>query len=274
MKTNYHTHCNFCDGIKTPRDYALEAINRGFISLGFSSHAPLEGEDEWTMNPKLLNNYLKTIDGLKDEFKGKLKIYKGLEIDYLPFENRFEKYKYCNLDYSIGAVHMLWSEKFNKYFSVDSTLEECKELIEVVYGSAEGYVRGFYSTVRDLIRQGGFDILAHFDLIKKFNRGERFFTEKENWYVDEVIKTLDLLKEKDLILEVNTGAIAKGYREIPYPSLWILNECKQRDIKICLNSDVHSPDKIDYFFDEALEIILDSGYTKLHTPFEVINIRR
>lgn len=66
--------------------------------------------------------------------------------------------------------------------------------------------------------------------------------------------------------------MTKGYREVPYPSLWILKECLKRDIKICLNSDVHSPDKIEYFFDEALELIRDSGYTKLHTPFETIEI--
>lgn len=272
MKTNYHTHCYYCDGIKSPREYVLEAIKRGFSSLGFSSHAPLEGQDDWTMKPERLSDYLKEIDNLKQEFKDEINIHLGMEIDYLPSENRFEKYKGCNLDYSIGAVHMLWSDKHCKYYSVDSTLDECSFQITDVYGSAEGYVREFYKTVRDLIKQGGFQILAHFDLIKKFNRGEMFFTEEEAWYREEVLKTLDILKKTDIILEVNTGAVAKGYREVPYPSLWILEECKKRDIKICLNSDVHSPEKIEYFFDEALDLIKNSGYTELHTPFETINI--
>ena len=73
-----------------------------------------------------------------------------------------------------------------------------------------------------MIKQGGFNILAHFDMIKKFNRGSRFFTEDEPWYIEEVIETLDLLKERDIIVEVNRGAVAKGYREEPYPSSWIL----------------------------------------------------
>lgn len=271
MKSNYHTHCYYCDGIGAPKEYALEAIKRGFTSLGFSSHAPIIGEDEWTMKPERMEEYLRDIDSLKEEFKGRIKIYKGLEIDYLPGESRFIKYNSLGLDYSIGAVHMLWIEKIKEYLSVDSSLQECKKLVEIL-GSVEAYCRFFYQTVRDAIDEGGFNILAHFDLIKKFNRGERFFTEDEPWYREEVCKTLDKIAETNIILEVNTGAIAKGYREVPYPSDWILKEAYSRGIRVCLNSDAHSTNKIDYFFTEALELIRGAGYTRLHTPFEEIEI--
>lgn len=271
MKSNYHTHCHFCDGIGAPREYAIEAINRGFHVLGFSSHAPIASDDGWTMSEERVEEYLKEIDQLKIEFRDKLVIYKGMEIDYLPGENRFKKYRELGLDYSVGAVHLLWIDTINDYLSVDSTIKECEELINVL-GSVENYGRLFYSTIRDAINQGGFEILAHFDLIKKFNHGERFFTENESWYREEVLKTLDLLSTTDIIMEVNTGAVAKGYRDVPYPSLWILKEAKKRGIKICLNSDVHSAGKIEYFFNEALEMIMEAGYTKLHTPFDIYEI--
>jgi histidinol-phosphatase (PHP family) len=109
-------------------------------------------------------------------------------------------------------------------------------------------------------------------LVKKFNKKFEFFTEKEPWYIEEVIKTLDLLVGKDIIVEVNTGALSQGVQDTQYPSNWILMECFKRDIKICLNSDVHAHNNIECYYPEAIEIIKKCGYKELTTPFETIKI--
>jgi len=273
MKTNYHTHCRFCDGKGDPRDYVIEAIKRGFTSLGFSSHAPLKEDNDWTLKDSEVENYLETINSLKNEFRNQITIYTGMEIDYYPDENRFETFSGLNLDYSIGSVHMLKPEGTTTYYSVDESESVFKEVLDGVFGSIEAFSREYYKTLRELIEQGGFDILGHIDLIKKFNKGFKFFNEKEAWYIEEVISTLDLLKGRDIIVEMNTGALSRGVQDTPYPSEWILKECFKRDIKICLNSDVHAANNIECYFDEALDIIKRCGYTKLHTPFETIDIR-
>ncbi len=272
MKVNYHTHSHFCDGKKDPASYVKEAIKRGFSSVGFTSHAPLREDNDWTMSSANLNEYLETIDSLKDEFSGIIKIHKGMEIDYFPDENRFDFFKKCKLDFSIGSVHLLYVKKYDRYFSVDESPEEFEITMNDIFGSIEEFTKTYYSNLRDMIIQGGFDILGHIDLIKKFNKDFKYFTEKEPWYIEEVIKTLDILESRDIIVEVNTGAISRGVQDVPYPSSWILKECFKRDIKVCLNSDVHHPDNIECFFTEALEMIKDAGYKQLHTPFEIIDI--
>ena len=274
MKVNYHTHSNYCDGKGALEDYVLEAIKRGFSSLGFSGHAPIKEANDWTMaNLDVLKNYLDRIDRLKVEFEGEIRIYKGLEIDYYPDENRFDYFKKFNLDYCIGSLHMLYVDDKNYYCSVDESVQEFKRvLLEDFNSSIENFVRTYYRTLRDMIKQGGFDILGHFDLIKKFNKDFSFFTEKEDWYIDEVMKTLDLIENTDLIVEVNTGALSRGVQDTPYPSKWILRECYRKGIKVCLNSDVHAPENIECFFPEALNILRDVGYKRVHTPFEIINI--
>jgi histidinol-phosphatase (PHP family) len=35
MKTNYHTHCDFCDGIADPETVVKTAIEKGIDVLGF-----------------------------------------------------------------------------------------------------------------------------------------------------------------------------------------------------------------------------------------------
>lgn len=270
MKVNYHTHCRYCDGKGDPRDYVLEAIKRGFTSIGFSSHAPLIEESDWTMSEDIISDYINEISLLKSEFKDKIVVYCGMEIDYFSDENRFKHFDKFKLDYSIGAVHVLRYD--NKYYDVDASPKDYEYLINEVFGSSEAFVRAYYTALRGLISQGGFDILAHFDLVRKYNKDNKFFTEKEAWYIDEVNKTLSLLEGKDIIVEVNTGAIARGVQNTPYPSKWILDECFRRGIKVCLNSDCHSADKIDCYYDEAMGMIKDTGYRELNTPFETILI--
>jgi len=36
---NLHTHSTFCDGIDTPEEMIKVAIEKGFVSLGFSGHS-------------------------------------------------------------------------------------------------------------------------------------------------------------------------------------------------------------------------------------------
>lgn len=273
MKTNYHTHCRFCDGKGEPRDYVLEGIKRGFTTLGFSSHAPLKEINDWTLKDSDVDDYLKTINSLKIEFKDQITIYTGMEIDYYPDENRFDTFKKYNLDYSIGSVHMLKPAGHVKYYSVDESEAVFTDVLNKVFGTIEAFTREYYKIVRALIIQGGFDILGHIDLIKKFNKGNKFFLESEPWYIEEVINTLDTLKGRDIIVEMNTGALSRGIQDTPYPSEWILEECFKRDIKICLNSDVHAANNIECYFDESLEIIKRCGYKVLHTPFETIKLR-
>lgn len=102
---NYHTHSNFCDGSDEPEKYVEEAIRLGLISLGFSGHAPVPFENTWSIKKENLGDYCRTIEGLKEKYAGKINIFLGLEIDYIPgistgFGQLFADYR---LDYAIGT---------------------------------------------------------------------------------------------------------------------------------------------------------------------------
>ena len=116
MKTNFHTHCNLDDGRGEMAEYIQAALKEGFTSLGFSCHAPLPFPNEWTLSDENLPVYLEKVDSYRKEYFGKLKIYKGLEIDFSPDllfpPGRFEE---LNLDYIIRSVHMLKDPEDGKY---------------------------------------------------------------------------------------------------------------------------------------------------------------
>ncbi|MDC7219990.1 MAG: histidinol-phosphatase [Spirochaetales bacterium] len=262
IKTCYHTHSHYCDGKGKPKAYVESALEKGFSALGFSSHSPWPTSD-CGIKEKQVPKYVKEIQGLKEQYAGQLDIYLGLEIEYFPgFSSAADEYyDTLPLEYRIGSLHSLWDEREEKWYAVDWTLEQYKHILnDMCGGMMENFARLYYGHIRDMIRVGRIDILGHMDLIKKHNKGEVWFSEDASWYRDEVMDTLDCLKDTGIILEVNTGGLCRGYTDTVYPSPWILKEACDRGIPTQLNGDAHSPENLDFAYDEGQKVIAEAGY--------------
>lgn len=284
-KTNYHTHSSFCDGKGSLEEYVESAIGRGMVALGFSGHAPLPFPNEWTMSEENLPAYLEDVRRLRDTYRGSIEIYLGLEADYLDASHNpaSQRYEELGLDYRIGSAHHIHSPEQGAYVPVDSTPEEIDRLLKETFsGNVPAMVTAYYEAVREMVKTGGFEILGHLDLIKKHNAGSRYFDENDDWYREEVERTLRVIaghvgtpeghtevvgahtdgKEARFpIIEVNTGAMARGYTDEPYPSPWIIERAAQLGLPIMLNADAHRPEWVDYAFETADNIIRRSGYS-------------
>lgn len=265
LLTNFHTHCDYCDGAGKPEDIIEIALSRNFDCIGFSSHAPIPFEPEWTIAEKDLPVYLDHIEKLKKEYEGKIEIWKGLEIDYIDdFSGpSSEKFLRLNLDYAIGSVHMMKSTERDAYLAIDGPQSHIDELLES--RTMEQVSEKYYSLICQMAKEGGFQILGHLDLIKKKNRNNRYFDENSPWYRKQVIETLDSIKNRDFVVEVNTGGLSRGATDSVYPSPWIIKEALKRKIPLMLNADSHVPDHIDYYFSESIEILRECGYRELYT---------
>jgi histidinol phosphatase-like PHP family hydrolase len=89
----------------------------------------------------------------------------------------------------------------------------------------EAYCRA----VIELLRLRKFDILGHLDLIKKFNKNEKYFSEKENWYQKLMDEAIDEIVRSKIIVEINTAGLDRPVKET-YPSVWVIKELIQREI--------------------------------------------
>ena len=126
-RTNYHSHCSFCDGKAPMEDFVEEAVRQGFAAYGISSHAPLPFPARWTLEAERMAAYLAEIDRLKAAYADRIELYAGLEIDYLneqsnPASDYFQK---LPLDYRIGSVHLI--ESRGKYVDIDTDAETFAE---------------------------------------------------------------------------------------------------------------------------------------------------
>ena len=70
---------------------------------------------------------------------------------------------------------------------------------------------------------------------------------------------------KDSLVEMNTGAISRGYRKIPYPAPFLLREIKERGGRMILSSDSHDKSTLTFYFDECLALLRDNGFNSIVT---------
>ncbi len=243
MLASYHTHSDFCDGKASLEAMAKAAFDGGFGSVGFSSHAPLPFPAPWTMRAERLGEYRDAVRALAAAYAGRMDILLGLEIDWAPglsgpADGRFDG---LGLDYRIGSVHLVTPPSGDP-FCVDERVEHfALHLSERYSGDIRRLVEDYYAAVGALCRSGGFDILGHFDLPRKNNRGGRFFDEAASWYRDAAISAVDAVAASGAVVEVNTGGVARGNVDEPYPSSWILRELRARGVPVTLGADAHEP---------------------------------
>jgi histidinol-phosphatase (PHP family) len=261
--TNYHTHSAWCDGEGAIADYAEKAVEKGFRALGFSAHAPLPFPNPWTLAEEEMPGYIADVQKCSMLYAEDLQIYLGLEVDYVkdimaPSDTWLSS---LGLDYLIGSVHMLRDPGDGRCYSVDGPEEEVRHLVNVTFGGgAEAMVRAYYQAVSEMIESGGFTFLGHFDLVRKLNGRMGLFDEGAPWYRTLVTLSLEKIAAAGIPVEMNTGAISRGYTTEPYPSDWIIPLCREMEIPVIINADAHKPEWIDHAFDLCRKTLRQAGY--------------
>ena len=289
---NLHTHSIYSDGKSQPHEIVEEAIRQGLTTLGFSEHSPLPFDNNFSVKSADMPRYVAEIAQLKEEFKDKIDIYCALEADYLtgvsePFAVTKEKY---HLDYLIGGVHLVIDPALRQ--AQGPSLAKVVEPVEIeirrsqtptistdeiwfidgpkweVYdeglqkffdGDIRRAVRRFFEQSNEMIENEQFDIIAHFDKIKMHNR-DRYFHEDEPWYRKLALETLDLIREKGLVMEINTRGIYKKRYNGFYPSPWLMEEACKMGIPAIISADAHHFSEISLEFEAAGEALKKAGY--------------
>jgi histidinol-phosphatase (PHP family) len=264
--SNYHCHSRFDDGHGELEEYVQAAVQKGLRTLGFSGHAPVPFPCSWTIPSRLLPEYLDTARKLQDAYRDTLELLIGLEVDYIPemMSPASAQIRALNLDFTVGSVHFVERLANGELWTADGPAEELEQgVAESFGGDMRKAVEEYYRRMAAMVATAPPDIIGHFDVIKKNNRGGRYFSEQEPWYRSAVGRTLDAVAASACILEINTGGIVRGTSGALYPSLWILSECHRRQIPVMINSDAHLPEQLDGYYGEAVSILREIGFREL-----------
>ena len=261
--TNYHTHTFYCDGECNLKDHVRQAIENQMLAVGFSSHAPVPFQSDWHIKQEDVKAYLQEIKHLKTVYP-QVQIYTGLEIDFIPDVIGPGDFKAYNLDVVVGSVHYIGQYADGEYFCMDFTAEELAHGLREVYANdVQAMIRTYYERVQMMVQQDPPDIIGHLDLIKKLNKGNRFFDETQTWYKEIVKETVEVISNSNCIVEVNTRGFYQGKTEEFYPSKWILELCFAKNIPVTISSDAHHFTELENNFGEAAELLLSIGYQEV-----------
>ena len=251
-----HTHSILCDGKDTLEEMVLAAIEKGFDSIGFSGHSFMDIYAEFSMNEEKVAIYKAEIKRLQQVYGDRIRIYCGLEKD------NYTSLSMEGYDYLIGSVHVVKHPQGLLF--IDWTADRTRENIENVFGGdGIAYAKHYFQAVADLPNHGSFDILAHFDLLTKFNEKEPdLFDTTCEAYRAAATAAAESLVGKVKFFEVNTGAIGRGYRTTPYPDPYIIKEMKRLGFGAIISSDCHDRNFLDCGYEDAKRLLREAGFTE------------
>lgn len=250
IRSNLHTHTTFSDGKNSPEEMILRAKELSFTSLGFSDHSEKMMPCTFYPSKENVEEYRKAISELSCKYQGEIDIFCGIEQDSMM------EIDPSLFDYTIGSVHYI--SVCDEMIPIDLFPEDQLSFIEK-HGRGEKMelARRYYDRVVTFAQKGEYDILGHFDLVNKFS----FFDENDPVYQDLATQALEEALSCVPYIEVNTGAISRGYRTTPYPASFLLPVMKKRNAKIVISSDAHFAAGLDCFFDQTVEILKENGFT-------------
>ena len=218
-------HTYYSDDSSTPMKFQVRrAIELGLDEICFTDHVDYGVKvDCDEPNPKHMAvnvnypKYFREIDEMRNEFRG-IKIKAGLEFGVQThtinqYERLFERY-HDELDFILLSVHQindldLWSGEYQSGRTQDE------------------YNRCYYNELLNVMKNfHDYSVLAHLDLIVRYDRKGIYPFDKVRDIVNEILKM---------------------YREMGGEI-------------ITLGSDAHTPDYVYAYMDEAKNILRDLGY--------------
>ncbi len=249
---DYHAHTKFCDGKNSCSEMVDAALSRGYGSLGISSHSYTPFDGGFGMASEAAGLYKAEMMRLKEAYRGKIGIYIGIEQDVW-------SEKATGYDYIIGAVHYI--RVGGEAVAVDVSADIVGDCVRDYYGGDwMKYIRAYYELAAEIPRVSGCDFIAHFDIVTKYNEGNRFFDEESREYQGIAYESLKNTAAGCRVFEMNSGVMRKKYRSRVYPSKFLLKSLRDMGCEIILSSDAHDSSSLGFMFPEMAELAKECGF--------------
>lgn len=215
MIANYHTHttrCNHASG--ADREYVEAAVENGFQILGFSDHTPFPDYAKTGMHPAELAGYCESVRSLREEFRDKIQIHVGLEVEYDPetFHRLIPMLRQHGIEYIILAQHYVFGLTEGAVSEEKRFLMHCDQCY-------------------DALGTGLFTYWAHPDVF--------YYTGSERLYREQMRRLCRRAKEMHVPVEINLLGI-RTFRHYPNPLFWQV--AGEEGCDVVFGVDAHEPE--------------------------------
>lgn len=261
MLIDYHTHHERCGhAVGKLEEYVQRGIELSLGQLGLSDHMPLIHVDPAKYYPEMampmdeLPRYVEEVLTLKDKYRDRIDIKLGLEGDYIEgYETEIQKIvEAYPWDYVIGSVHFLGEWDITDFRQTAGW--EGRDPLEVY--------RTYYDAIGKAAQTGFYDIIGHFDVIKRFGYAPKPEQATEKEAFEEA--ALQHIATSGIAMELNASGLTKPCAEM-FPAESILRRALELGIPLTLGSDSHDPAKLSENLDKARAQLRDLGVQQVAT---------
>lgn len=252
-RSTVHAHTNLVDGRSSAEVMAQTAFEKGFVSMGFTEHAPQDIPGHWEMKEELRPVYIAKVRKVAKEYQGRMRIHLGIERDALAHEDR------SLYDYVLGSNHYLYED--GQVCAADGDPTALRVWRDTRYGGDGGaMVAEFFRLSGKYAEEYRPDVFAHFDLIKKTNKTGDLYNPEDPRVIDAGFQALEQILASGALLEVNTGGMARSGQPRPYPDPVYLKRWHEMGGRVIVGSDCHLATQIDAGFDMVDEYMRQAGF--------------
>jgi histidinol-phosphatase (PHP family) len=247
--SDYHIHTSFCrHACGAPEEYVAEAVRKGLTEVCFTDHVPAPGGlEQYGMRLDEFPAYQEAITRCRES--AGLPVRFGIEADFCP-EPDFLAFARQWLpaqpfDVVLGSVHAIRGWVFTN--ESERAVWKSADVVKVW--------REYFQLVAQMADTRLFDVATHLDATKYFG-----YRPADPLIKEIVQSALDRIAAAGMGIELNTSGLIRPCKEI-YPSPLILELARERGIPISFGSDAHAPRDVGRYFDQALKLAKDAGYT-------------
>ena len=251
-KENYHLHTTVSDGKLKPEELINLAIKRKFQIIGITDHYRLPPAFKEERNDYYTEKDYKNLTRLRDKYADKITVFIGAEFDWFSEHKDWivketKKRRYDSKFISMHFVKVSGKNEPIDLFAV--TFDDSVKKIGI-----KNLVESYYKELREGIETGCFDVAAHLDIIKMWNKNKKYFSGDEKWYKSQINETLRLIKKENMKIELNTSGWRRYCNE-QYPAGWILKKAIKLKIPIIIGTDGHRKEHLEFGLKRAKNLL-------------------
>ncbi|MGI6238023.1 MAG: histidinol-phosphatase HisJ family protein [Christensenellales bacterium] len=253
IRSTPHCHTPYADGKSTAEELVRAAIDADFVSIGISEHGQQRFDREYCMSDEDLPRYLGELRALREAYADRIRLHIGIERDLYSHAARED------FEYVLGACHYIF--KGEAYCAADGAYETLTAFRDAHFGgSGEKMAAEFFRVSGAYALDYRPDIFAHFDLIQKQNKGGRLYNPENKICLDAAFEALEMIYASGALLEVNTGGMARGFMDTPYPAMPLLKRWHELGGRVIAGSDCHYAPHIAFGFEMLPGYLAEAGF--------------
>lgn len=248
-----HSHTFYSKhAVGTVDELVRASIAAGVTVLTITDHAPFPVDMNNRLLASELDRYFADIERARDIYQGYITILCGLELDYMPGTDAFNRELLARypMDFVIGSIHY-----------VDVPDEAMVKVWELPRLAGQAFLDRYFANLEGLLDSGLFDAVGHADTLLRgvpedifLRRFEPLLAQLATSGIAFELNASGLRKSS---LDPTTGREVQGF--LSYPSRELVAQLISHEVPFTVGSDTHDPNDAGAGIAELLEDLRPLG---------------